>query len=196
MLQAKSVSQLSNLEFHISKELYRNYQPPAGPPITPACCVCQFAGNVCQTKLCFSVLWNPAIIKHFLTALSAFALVPAKVRLYRNSRKVKVRTVCGKVLRFSLSQFSCGRDIKLSLGVALHLNPLIQQNLSTFRGEQVFRWNLETKLGKAFRKSFSNFIRSSSSNSSDLLASCLQNIVETFPEQSSGLQNRNSNVVL
>lgn len=196
MLQAKSVSQLSNLDFHISKELYRNYQPPAGRPITPACCVCQFAGNICRTKLCFSVLWNPAIIKHFLAALSAFGLVPAKVRLYRNCRKVQVQTVCGKVLRFSLSQFSCGRDVKLSLGVALHRNPLIQQNLSTFQSEEVLRWNVETKLGKAFRKSFSNFIRSSSSNSSDLLASCLQNIVETFPEQSSGLQTRHPDALL
>lgn len=196
MLQPKSVSQLSNLELHIQKELFRNMQQFPEPPITPACCVCQFAGNVCQAKLCFSVLWNPAIIKHFLTALSGFGLVPAKVRLYRNCRKVQVRTVCGKVLRFSLSQFSCGRDVKLSLGVALHLNPLIQQNLSTFQSEEVLRWNLETKLGKAFRKSFSNFMRSSSSNSSDLLANCLQNIVETFPEQSSSLQNRHSNVAL
>lgn len=192
MLQAKSVSQLSNLDFHIYKELFRNMQQFQEPPITPACCVCQFAGNVCQTKLCFSVLWNPAIIKHFLTALAAFGLVPSTVRLYRNCRKVQVRTICGKVLRFSLSQFSCGRDVKLSLGVALHRNPLIQQNLSTFQSEEVLRWNVETKLGKAFRKSFSNFIHSSSSNSSDLLASCIQNIKETFPEQSSGLQNRSS----
>lgn len=196
MLQAKSISQLSNLDFHISKELYRNYQPPAGPPITPACCVCQFAGNVCRTRLCFSVLWNPVIVKHFLTALAAFGLVPANVWLYRNCRKVQVQTVCGKVLRFSLSQFSCGRDVKLSLGVALHRNPLIQQNLSTFQSEEVLRWNLETKLGKAFRKSFSNFIRSSSSNSSELLASCLQNIVETFPQQSSSLQTRYQDALL
>lgn len=196
MLQAKSVSQLSNLDFHIYKELFRNMQQLPESPITPACCVCQFAGNVCRTKLCFSVLWNPAIIKHFLTALSAFGFMPSTVRLYRNCRKVQVRTICGKVLRFSLSQFSCGRDIKLSLGVALHRNPLIQQNLSTFQSEEVLRWNLETKLGKAFRKSFSNFIRSSSSNSSELLASCLQNIVETFPQQSSGLQTHHSSVVL
>lgn len=196
MLQAKSISKLSNLEFHICKELYRNYQPPAGPPITPACCVCQFVGNVCQTKLCFSALWNPAIVKHFLTALSAFGLVPAKVRLYRNCRKVQVQTVYGKVLRFSLSQFSCGRDVKLSLGVALHRNPLIQQNLSMFQSEEVLRWNVETKLGKAFRKSFSNFMRSGSTNSSELLASCIQNIKETFPQQSSGLQNRSSDARL
>ncbi len=184
------------MEFHIYKELFRNMQQLSEPPLTPACSACQFAGNVCQTKLCFSVLWYPAIIKHFLTALSAFGLVPAKARLYCNSRKVQVRTVCGKVLRFSLSQFSCGRDMKLSLGVALHLNPTIQQNLSPFRGEQVLRWNLETKLAKAFRKSFSNFIRSNSTNSSELLASCLQNIAETFQQRSSGLQNRHSDVVL
>lgn len=196
MLQAKSVSQLSNLDFHISKELYRNYQPPAGPPITPACCVCQFAGNVCCTKLCFSVLWSPAIVKHFLTALAAFGLVPAKVRLYRNCRKVQVQTVCGKVLRFSLSQFSCGRDVKLSLGVALHRNPLVQQNLSTFQSEEVLRWNVETKLGKAFRKSFSNFMRSGSTNSSELLASCLQSIVEIFPQRPSGLQTHHSDALL
>lgn len=196
MLQAKSVSELSNLEFHIQKELFRNMQQFQDTPITPACCVCQFAGNVCRTKLCFSVLWNPAIIKHFLTALSGFGLVPAKVRLYRNCRKVQVRTVCGKVLRFSISQFSCGRDVKLSLGVALHRNPLIQQNLSTFQSEEVLRWNLETKLGKAFRKSFSNFMRSGSTNSSELLASCLQNIAETFPQQSSGLQNHHSDARL
>lgn len=188
MLQPKSISELSNLDFHIQKELFRNIQQFQDTPITPACCVCQFAGNVCHTKLCFSVLWNPAIIKHFLTALSGFGLVPSTVRLYRNCRKVQVQTVCGKVLRFSLSQFSCGRDVKLSLGVALHRNPLIQQNLSTYQSEEVLRWSLETKLGKAFRKSFSNFIRSSSSNSSELLASCIQNIKETFPQQSSGLQ--------
>lgn len=166
MFAYKPIAEISDADFQRLRFTNRNISETPPAKLSPVCGICPHQNTFCFSRPCQKSQRNPFLVKHLCDAIVRLGFSPQKVFLYRNSGRICFCFANRKPLKFNLNQFSSGRELAQSLGVACWRNPTIHENFSQFATLDVLRWRTKTKLTREELEMYCKIILQQTSKSS------------------------------
>lgn len=107
------------------------------------CCGCTFSAICTNPKPCIVSRYFPYLPRHVLLAVNRLGIIPAHATQKNITAPLKILTVDGKHLAFSIFLFVDGREVLQTLLIILSRHPQFSNQFTAYQSETLHRYALQ-----------------------------------------------------